>query len=89
MSTLKSGKTWHQVGQIPNALAIASAGGQYWVAEASEDCDGVTVQSLTESSGRRPADEAGALRAPMSPLAKPAVDVTGDTIWLWLGDKVA
>jgi photosystem II stability/assembly factor-like uncharacterized protein len=88
MSTRNSGKTWRQVGQVPNTLAIASAGDQYWVAGADEDCDGVTVQSLTERSGTL---TRGRLRcAPASNVAtgQVAIDVTGDTIWLCIGDKV-
>jgi hypothetical protein len=89
MSTRNSGKTWQQIGQIPNALAIASAGGQYWVAGASEDCDGVTVQSLTESSGSLTRGRARCSPGLDVAAGQVAIDVTGDTIWLWLGDKVA
>ena len=89
MSTRNSGKTWQQVGRFPNALAIASAGGQYWVAGASEDCDGVTVQSLTESSGSLARGRARCSPGANVAAGQVAIDVTGDTIWLWLGDKVA
>jgi hypothetical protein len=89
MSTRNSGKTWRQVGQIPNTLAIASAGGQYWVAGANEDCDGVTVQSLTESSGSLTRGRTRCSPGPDVAAGQVAIDVTGDTIWLWLGDKVA
>jgi hypothetical protein len=88
-STRNSGKTWQQVGQIPNALAIGSAGGQYWVAAASKDCDGVTVQALTESSGSLTRGRARCSPGLDVAAGQVAIDVTGDTIWLWLGDKVA
>jgi hypothetical protein len=88
MSTRNSGKTWRQVGRIPNTFAIASAGGGYWLAGADKDCEGITVQSITERSG---ALARGRVRcAPGSNVAtgQVAIDVTGDTIWLWIGDKV-
>jgi hypothetical protein len=88
MSTRNSGKTWRQVGRIPNTFAIASAGGGYWLAGADKDCEGITVQSITERSG---ALARGRVRcAPGSNVAtgQVAIDVTGETIWLWIGDKV-
>jgi hypothetical protein len=89
MSTRNSGKTWQQVGQIPNALAIASAGGQYWVAGAAEDCDGVTVQSLTATSASLTRGRVRCSPGIDVAAGQVAIDVSGDTIWLWLGDKVA
>jgi hypothetical protein len=89
MSTGDSGKTWRQVAQIPGTLAITAASGRYWAARVHEDCDGVTVQSLTE---RRDGLTRGRTRcAPAADVSagKVALDITGDSIWLWVGDKVA
>ena len=89
MSTRDSGKTWRRIGRIPNTLAITSRGSRYWIAGANEDCEGITVQSLAERSGglRR-----GRTRcAPGLDVAggQVAIDVTGGTIWLWSGNKIA
>jgi hypothetical protein len=87
MSTRNSGKTWRQVTQIPNTLAITAGRGRYWAAGVQENCDGVAVQSLTEEN----ASLTGARCAPGLDVAagQVAIDVTGGTIWLWSGSKVA
>jgi hypothetical protein len=86
MSTRNSGKAWQQVARIPNTLAVTAGRGRYWAAGVREDCDGVTVQSLTEENGSltgprcaRDLDVAG---------GQVAMDVTGGTIWLWSGNRV-
>jgi hypothetical protein len=89
MSTHDSGKTWRQVGRIPNTVAITSGGGRFWVAGTNEGCEGITVQAITERSGSL---TRGRLQcAPGSNVAtgQVAIDVTGDAIWLWIGDQVA
>jgi hypothetical protein len=87
--TGNSGKTWQQVARIPDALTIAAGSGRYWAAGIHEDCDGVTVQSLTEKSGSL---TRGRTRcAPGLDVApgQVAFDVTADgTIWLWSGSRV-
>jgi hypothetical protein len=87
ISTRDSGKTWRQVAQIPNTLAITAGRGRYWAAGVQENCDGVAVQSLTEEN----ASLTGPRCAPGLDVAtgQVAIDVTGGTIWLWSGNRVA
>jgi hypothetical protein len=89
MSTRTSGRTWQQVGRIPNTLAIAAESGRYWVATAHESCSGVAVQPLAEESGSLTHGRAHC--APGLDVAggQVAVDVTGSTVWLWSGNKIA
>ena len=88
-TTRNSGKTWRQIARIPDTLAVTAGDGQYWVAGAYEDCHGVAVQSLVEKGGtlRR-----GRIHcAPGLDVAggQVAIDVTGGTVWLWSGNRVA
>jgi hypothetical protein len=87
MSTRNSGKTWRQVTQIPNTLAITAGRGRYWAAGVQKNCDGIAVQSLTEKN----ASLTGPGCAPGLDVAagQVAIDVTGGTIWLWSGNRVA
>ena len=88
MSSRDSGKTWQRLGRIPNTLAAAAENGRYWVARADADCDGVTVQSLTEGSGRLTRGEPHCA-AGLEVAGQVAFDATGDgTIWLWSGSRV-
>jgi hypothetical protein len=88
MSTRNSGKTWRQIARIPNTLAIAAGSGRYWTAGVQEDCDGVTVQSLTEETGSLTGGPTHC--APGLDVAggQVAVDVTDGTMWLWSGGRV-
>ena len=89
MSTRNSGKTWRQAARIPNTLAIAAGGGRYWVAGAHEGCDGVALQSLTETSGRLTRGGTKCAAGLEVAGGQVALDVTGDdTIWLWSGSRV-
>jgi hypothetical protein len=89
VSTGNSGKTWQQVALIRNTLAVTAGNDRYWVAGTHDDCDGVTVQSLTEKSGslsRGPTQCAPGLDVGAGQVA---MAVAGDTVWLWSGDRVA
>jgi hypothetical protein len=89
MSTGNSGRTWRQVARIPDTLAITASSGRYWAAGVHKDCDGVTVQSLTEENGSL---TRGRTRcAPNLDVAagQVAFDITGGgTIWLWSASRV-
>ena len=89
ISTRNSGRTWRQVARIPNTLAIAAESGRYWVAGAHEGCDGVTVQSLTEKSGSLTRGRTRCAPGLDVAAGQVAIDVTGGTIWLWSGKKIA
>ena len=89
ISTRNSGRTWRQIARIPNTLAIATEGDQYWVAGTQEGCDGVKVQSLTEKSGSLTRGRTRCAPSLDVTGGQVALDVTGDTIWLWSGNKVA
>jgi hypothetical protein len=89
MSSRNSGETWRQVAHIPNTVAITAGSGRYWAARVHEDCDGVTVQSLTDENGSL---AGGPTRcAPGLDVlgGQVAMDVTDGTIWLWSGNRVA
>jgi hypothetical protein len=89
MITRSSGKTWRQVARIPNTLAVAVGNGAYWVARAQESCDGVAVQSLTENKGSLTRGQASCAPSLNVSAGQVAIDVTGNTIWLWCGNRVA
>jgi hypothetical protein len=89
MSSGNSGKTWRQAARIPDALAITAGSGRYWAAGVREDCDGVTVQSLTERSGSLTRGQARCAAGLDVAAGQVAFDVTVDgTIWLWSGSRV-
>jgi hypothetical protein len=89
MSSDNSGKTWRQVARIPDVLAVTAGSGQYWVAAAHEDCDGVTVQSLTEKSGSLRHGRTHCAAGVEVAAGQVAFDVTGHgKIWLWSGSVV-
>jgi hypothetical protein len=89
MSTLDSGKTWRQVAQIPNSLAIAAAGGRYWVAGTTVDCDGITVRALAVKASN--ASVSAGDCAPLDDVraGQVALDVSDRAIWVWAGSKIA
>jgi hypothetical protein len=89
MSTRNSGRTWQQVGRIPNTLAIAAESGRYWVAGADEGCGGVMVQPLAEISGSLTRGRAHCAPGLDGASGQVAIDVTGGTIWLWSGNRIA
>jgi hypothetical protein len=90
MSSRNSGNTWRQLARIPNTLAVSAGSGTYWLASTSQDCDGVTVQSLTEKSGDLSRGRTRCARGLGVASGQVAFDVTGGgTIWLWSGDRVA
>jgi hypothetical protein len=89
MNTRDSGNTWRHAARIPNALAVGAGSGRYWIAGVRNDCDGVAVQALTEKNGTL---TRGRTRcAPGLDVAggQVAIDVTGGTIWLWSGSRIA
>jgi hypothetical protein len=89
MSTRNSGKTWRQAARIPNTLAITARSGRYWAAGVHEDCDGVTVQSLTEENGSLTGGRTRCAPGLDVAAGQVALDVAvGGTIWLWSGSRV-
>jgi hypothetical protein len=89
MSTRNSGKVWRHAARIPNTLAIAAGSGRYWAAGVREDCDGVTLQSLTEENGSLTGGQTRCAPGLDVASGKVAMDVTDRTIWLWSGNRVA
>jgi hypothetical protein len=89
MSIGNSGKTWQQVARIPDTLTITAGSGRYWAAGVHEDCDGVTVQSLTEKSGSLTRGRTRCAAGLDVAAGQVALDVAVDgTIWLWSGSRV-
>ena len=89
MSSGNSGKTWRQLARIPDALAVTAGSRRYWVAAAHEDCNGVTVQSLTEKGGSLTRGGTRCAAGLEVAAGQVAIDVTGDgTIWLWTRSTV-
>jgi hypothetical protein len=89
MSTGNAGKTWWPAARIPNTLAITAASGRYWVARGHDDCDGVTVQALTEMNGSLTGGRTRCASGLDVAAGKVAIAVSGGTIWLWSGNRVA
>jgi hypothetical protein len=89
MSTLNSGKTWRQVADLPNTFAITAGSGRYWLARTSEDCDGVTVQSMTEENGSLMSGRSRCAPGLDAAGGQLAMAVTSGTIWLWVGSRIA
>jgi hypothetical protein len=88
MSTRNSGTAWRPAAQIPNTLAITAGSGQYWVARVSEDCDGVTVRSLTELNGSLTGGRIRCAPGFDGAAGQVAIAVSGSSIWLWSGSRV-
>jgi photosystem II stability/assembly factor-like uncharacterized protein len=88
MATRNSGNTWRQLARIPNTLAVSAGSRQYWLAGTSEDCDGVTVQSLVEKSGSLSRGQSRCARGLDVAGGHVAIDVIGGTMWLWSGNRV-
>jgi hypothetical protein len=87
--TGNSGKTWEQVARIPSALTIAAGSGRYWTAGVHQDCDGLTVQSLTEKSGSLTRGRTHCAAGLDVAAGQVAMAVTSDgIIWLWSGSRV-
>jgi hypothetical protein len=88
MSTRNSGRGWRPAAQIPNTLAITAGSGRYWVARVSEDCDGVTVRSLTELNGSLTGGRIRCAPGLDGAAGQVAIAVSGSSIWLWSGSRV-
>jgi hypothetical protein len=88
MSARNSGRAWRPVAQIPNTLAITAGSGRYWVARVSEDCDGVTVRSLTELNGSLTGGQIRCAPGFDGAARQVAIAVSGSSIWLWSGSRV-
>jgi hypothetical protein len=88
MSTRDSGRDWQQVARIPNALAVTSTNGQYWVAGTSADCDGIKLRPL-DVNGSKSTVGVGKC-APVGEVdgGQLAVDVNREVIWVWAGSRV-
>jgi hypothetical protein len=89
ISTRNSGNTWRQVARIPNTLAVAAGSGRYWAAGVRENCHGVAVQSLTEKNGSLTRGQAHCAPGLDVTSGQVAIAVSGGTIWLWSGARVA
>ena len=89
MSSRNSGRTWRPVAHVPNTLAVTAGSGRYWVAGVGKDCDGVTVQSLTERNGSLTRGQTRCARGLNVAGGQVAIGVTGGTIWLWSRNRTA
>jgi hypothetical protein len=87
MVTSDSGKSWLEAGELPGAMAVASGGGRYWIAGASTKCDGISVRSLTASEGKLSRGPKRCAPAAQVTAGRVAIDVSNDTIWVWVGQK--
>jgi hypothetical protein len=88
MVSSDSGESWEEAAELPGTMAVGSGGGRYWIAGTAAECDGISVQSLALSEG-----ELTASRSRCAPTAdviagEVAIDVSDNTIWLWVGQKV-
>jgi hypothetical protein len=88
MVTSDSGKSWNESEVLVGTMAVGAGGGRFWVAGMGENCDGIAVRSF--SLAGRKLSSGGKFCAADLPLTagRIAIDVSGDAIWLWAGDKV-
>jgi hypothetical protein len=86
--TSDSGKSWNGAQELVGTMAVGAGGGRFWVAGKGENCDGIAVRSFSLAGGRL--SSGGNLCVANLPLTagRIAIDVSGDAIWLWAGDKV-
>jgi hypothetical protein len=89
MTSRNSGRTWRPIAHVPNTLAVSAGSGRYWVAGVGQDCDGVTVRSLTERNGSLTRGQTRCARGLNVDGGQVAIGVTGGTIWLWSRNRTA
>jgi hypothetical protein len=87
-STVNSGKTWRKVARVPRTLAVASGNGRYWLAGVTTKCEGITVRSLNVKGSDASEGVNRCLPAKELTSGQVALDVSGDTIWVWTGSRV-
>jgi hypothetical protein len=89
MNSSDSGMKWRQVARIPQTLAVAAAGnGRYWIAGTTDECDGITVRYLTVNRGDVSRGPERCAPAPDITAEKVAIDVSGSSVWVWVGSEV-
>jgi hypothetical protein len=88
MVSTDSGKSWKEAGDIVGTMAVAAGGGRFWIAGKGENCDGVAVRSLSLSGTRLSSDRTLCVADLSQTPGQIAIDVVGQAIWLWAGNKV-
>jgi hypothetical protein len=88
MTSADSGKSWEEADELPGTMAVGSGQGRFWVAGEGKNCDGVAVRALTVSDGEVSRGPTRCAPASKVTAGGVALDVSGDTVWLWAGNKV-
>ncbi len=86
--TTDSGKSWTKADQLTGTIAIGSGGGHYWVAGKISSCDGVAVRRLEVRGDKLSRGPSRCARGLKITPGRVALDVSGATIWLWVGNKI-
>jgi hypothetical protein len=88
MNTVNSGKTWRKVARVPRTLAVASGNGRYWLAGVTTKCEGITVRSLNVKGSEASEGVNRCVPAKELTSGQVALDVSGNSIWVWTGSRV-
>jgi hypothetical protein len=88
MVTSDSGKSWNGADELAGTVAVGAGGGHFWVAGKGENCDGIALRSFSLTGERLSSGRTLCIaNLPLTP-GRIAIDVSGEAIWLWAGDKV-
>ncbi len=88
LATTDAGKNWADRGTLAGAAALGTSGNDYLAASIGASCSGVAVTRFDGQSDLQ-ADSGVCVSAATG--AKPgevALDGSGNTVWLWSGDRV-
>jgi hypothetical protein len=88
MVTNNSAKSWRAIATVPGTLALTAGAGRYWIAGFDYQCDGIALRSLMVDSGDPIRGASACAPAEDVQAGQIAIDVRGDTVWLWSGNSV-
>ena len=88
MTTSNSGRSWRSAGKIPGTQAIAAGEGRYWAAGSGKNCGGISVRPFTVDNGTLRRGQSRCATTEKVGAGQVAVGTTGNTVWLWAGEKV-
>jgi hypothetical protein len=88
MVTSDSGKSWNGADELAGTVAVGAGGGHFWLAGKGENCDGIALRSFSLTGERLSSGRTLCIANLPLTAGRIAIDVSGDSIWLWAGDKV-
>jgi hypothetical protein len=88
MVTSDSGESWKEAGELVGTMAVGAGAGRFWVAGKGENCDGLSVQSFTFTTGILSRGQSSCAAGPPVTPGLIAIGASGKAIWLWGGNEV-